>query len=70
MDFNIFTINEHTNLERRLRRKLLKNGYILLKGRDIYGIPGYMIADAESKFCVAGHFPREFCLGIGDVEES
>jgi hypothetical protein len=59
--------------ETRLRRKLERMGYRLMKSRrrdpDAYDYGGYMIIDAQKNTIVYGSSPIAFCLSLQDVED-
>ena len=60
--------NEKT-IENKLRRRLLKMGYLLRKSRRGFNrcnLGGYMIIDADCNAVIAG---RDFALDIDDVEQ-
>lgn len=48
----------------KLRRLLNQNGYDLRKGRQAFGVYGYMIIDRQMNACVAG---SGFTLTLDDV---
>ena len=65
-------MREEKNREKRLRRRLLKIGYILKKNKVrnalVLGYDGYMIVNAFSNFVEAGSDPYMFSLSLDDVE--
>lgn len=66
-------MNEEKRRESRLRSKLTRRGYRLKKNRvrdeRALGYKGYMIADIEAHFIVAGAVPYNFFLSLDDVED-
>ena len=41
-------MNKTKNLENNLRKKLNRRGYFLRKGKDIYGLVGYMVVNSNN----------------------
>ena len=54
--------------EQKLRRAAKRVGLIAQKGRDPYGVSGWMIADMNN-WAQAGYFPYAFSMGIDEAEE-